>query len=617
MPGYFRSVFSLLLTALVLGLSPAAWNGARGQTEEPEAAPVKEQPSEPYSLVYTVRIEGDLEQPLRDRLEKTSNLFALRDRPPQSSAGLARRIARDKERLFELLRSQGFYNGEIAAVVDETKTPVEVTLNIDTGTVYLLERYELRYTAPPLGDENLFPREPEDLGLALGMPARSSEIRHASRDLIARLGEIGRPLASITNRSFVVDHDKTTMRVVLDIDPGPRSVFGNISITELDTVSERYVNRLLTWTEGEIYDQRKVESFRTRLVGTGLFDSVAIDHADRVGPDGALPIELKMRERKHRSIGAGASVSTDEGLAGNVFWEHRNLLGKNEKLRIATRAGLIEQSLNADFIKPNFLTIGQKFLLGSVIRRQQDDSFDEKTFAVFGGIERGLFDHWRVRAGPSFDYSILNDAAGERNVELIGFPMLAQRNDTDDLLDATRGSRLSIGVTPFFGAIEESVSFAKLEVNGEAFLSIDTDSRFVLAARSRVGSIFGEPTSTVPANKRFYAGGGGSVRGYSFRSLGPLDIENDPLGGRAVLELGFETRIRVSEEIGIVPFVEGGSVFDKTISTSIGNMRWAAGLGLRYFTVIGPLRLDVATPLDKRPGVDDDFEIYLSIGQAF
>ncbi|NNE83639.1 MAG: outer membrane protein assembly factor [Alphaproteobacteria bacterium] len=601
----------------MLGLSPAAWNSAQGQTEGRENPPANEQPSEPDKFTYSVNIVGDLEKPLKDRLEKTSNLFALRDRPPQSRAGLTRRITRDKERLFELLRSEGFYNGEINAVVDETKTPVEVTLNIDTGIVYLLEQYELRYAATPAGDTALFPREPEDLGLALGMRARSSEIRQASRDLITRFGEIGRPLASITNRSFVVDHDKTTMRVVLDIDPGPRSVFGKLSMAQLDTVSPSYVSRLLTWNEGEIYDQRKVEAFRTRLVGTALFDSVAIDHTDTADPDGALPIELQVRERKHRSIGAGATISTDEGLAGNLFWEHRNLLGENEKFRVAARAGLIEQSLNADFIKPNFRTFDQNLLLNSVIRRQQDDAFDEKTFAVFAGLERGLFDNWRVRAGPSFDYSILNDATGERNVELIGFPMLAQRDDTDDLLDATRGTRLSVSVTPYFGAIEESVSFAKLEASGEAFLSLDTDSRFVLAARSRIGSIVGESTSTVPANKRFYAGGGGSVRGYPFRSLGPLDIENDPLGGRAVLELGFETRVRVSEDIGLVPFVEGGSVFDETISTSLGNMRWAAGLGLRYFTAIGPLRLDVATPLDKRPAVDDDFEIYLSIGQAF
>jgi translocation and assembly module TamA len=292
-------------------------------------------------------------------------------------------------------------------------------------------------------------------------------------------------------------------------------------------------------------------------------------------------------------------------------------LGESERFRISARAGLIVQSLTADFIKPNYRTLNQNLLLNSVLRRQDDDAFDEEFFSVFAGLERDLFDNWRVRGGPSFDYSNVTDNKGERNVELIGLPLSARRDDTNDLLDATRGTRLTLGLTPYFGAIEESIAFLVAEVRGEAFLPLDADNRIVFAARTRLGSIFGENTSTLPANKRLYAGGGGSVRGYPFRSLGPLDDENDPLGGRSVLELGFETRLRVSEEIGLVPFVEGGTVFDETVPQGLGNLRWAAGLGLRYFTAVGPLRLDVAVPLDRRSVVDDSFEIYLSIGQAF
>lgn len=613
----FRSVSRTLITALLLGLSPAALNGAYGQTETPENQPLEQQPSAPESLAYTVEIAGNLEAPMKELIEKTSNLIALGDRPPQTMAGLLRRIDRDKDRLQELLRSQGFYNGNIDAEIDRSASPTVVTLKIDTGIVYLLEQYELRYASALKDETNLFPREPEDVDLSLGMQAKASEIRQASRDIIRKLSEVGRPLASISNESIVVDHDRTTMRIVLDIQAGPRSKFGAVKISGLTNVSENYVRGLVTWTEGELYAQRKVEAFRTRLVATGLFESVAVDHAETAGPNGALPVELRVTERKHRAIGAGASISTDEGLAGNVFWEHRNLFGENEQLRVAAGAGLIEQSLTADFIKPNFRRFDQDLLLNSILRRQQDDAFDEEIFSVFAGIERGVFNHWRIRAGPSFDYSILTDAKGEQKFELIGFPVSAVRDDTDDFLDATQGTRLSIELTPYLGAIEESVSFAKLEISGEAFQSLDSDNRIVLAARSRIGSIVGGETSTIPANKRFYAGGGGSVRGYPFRSLGPLDTEGDPLGGRATFELGFETRFRVSEIIGLVPFVEGGSVFDESAPGGIGDLQWAAGLGLRYFTAIGPLRLDIATPLDRRQGIDDAYEIYLSIGQAF
>ncbi len=591
---------------------------AYGETEPFEEPPPEEQPvSETENVAYTVRFEGVLEPDLEDRLEKVSNLVALRDRPPRTVASLSRRVSRDEERLNELLRSEGFYNGTIEAAIDDSKSPVEVILRIETGIVYLLEQYDIRYTGVTAQETTLFPREPEDVGLALGMRALSADIRRAPRDIVARLGEIGHPLARLTDQNIVVDHDATTMRVEVEIDAGARSLFGTLSVNGLDSVSQAYVERLLTWNEGDVYDRRKVDAYRTRLTGTGLFESVSINHAETVGAGGELPVELAVSERKHRSIGAGARVSTDEGLAGNVFWEHRNLLGENEKFRITVRAGEIEQSATADLIKPNYRIIGQNLLLNSIIRHQEDDAFDEKIVTVFAGLERDLFENWRVRAGPSFDYSIVTDNEGERNIELFGFPMSARRDDTDDVLDATRGTRLSVSLTPYFGAIEESVGFLVAETRGEAFLSIDADNRIVLAARTRLGSIVGEDTPTIPANKRFYAGGGGSVRGYPFRSLGPLDSENDPLGGRSVIELSFETRLRLTETIGLVPFVSGGTVYDDPIPDGFADVQWAVGLGARYFTPIGPLRLDVAVPIDKRDDVDSAFEVYLSIGQAF
>ena len=152
---------------------------------------------------------------------------------------------------------------------------------------------------------------------------------------------------------------------------------------------------------------------------------------------------------------------------------------------------------------------------------------------------------------------------------------------------------------------------------GSAYYAIDSEARFILAGRGRVGSIVGESTEDVPANKRFYAGGGGSVRGYEFQSVGPLDNDDDPLGGRSLIAVGAELRTRITDSIGLVPFVDGGTVYDSSYPDFDETFRWAAGLGLRYFTGFGPIRLDVAVPLNKRDDIDDDFEIYISFGQAF
>ena len=165
--------------------------------------------------------------------------------------------------------------------------------------------------------------------------------------------------------------------------------------------------------------------------------------------------------------------------------------------------------------------------------------------------------------------------------------------------------------------MEENTLFLVSEVSGSTYYSVFDDDQLVLAARTRVGSIVGEETEVIPANKRFYAGGGGSIRGFEFQKVGPLDDDEDPLGGRSVLELGFEARIRLTETIGLVPFIEGGTVFDSSFPDFDEELLWSAGLGLRYFTAIGPVRLDVGFPLNGRDGVDGLFEFYVSLGQAF
>jgi translocation and assembly module TamA len=171
-------------------------------------------------------------------------------------------------------------------------------------------------------------------------------------------------------------------------------------------------------------------------------------------------------------------------------------------------------------------------------------------------------------------------------------------------------------VTPYTGTGDGGLLFAVGTVSGSAYRALDTDRRFVLAGRAKFGSLVGEETDDVPANKRFYAGGGGSIRGYEFQSVGPLDANNDPLGGRSLIELNAELRVRITEQIGLVPFVDGGMVFDSVYPDFEEDLRWAAGLGVRYFSAIGPLRLDIAIPLNKRE-VDDSFQFYISLGQAF
>jgi translocation and assembly module TamA len=231
-------------------------------------------------------------------------------------------------------------------------------------------------------------------------------------------------------------------------------------------------------------------------------------------------------------------------------------------------------------------------------------------------MEFVLSEHWRVSAGVAPDYSDVKDDDGEKQILMIGVPLGASRDTTDDRLNPTRGTRLNLDVTPYSGSGDTTVLFLSSIAGGSAYHALDADGRFVLAGRARVGSLVGERTTSLPANKRLYAGGGGSIRGYKFQFVGPLDDNNDPLGGRSLVELSAEMRTRITDRIGLVPFVDGGTVFDAVYPDFDETLRWAAGLGLRYFTGVGPVRVDFAFPLNPRRR-DDTFQFYVSFGQAF
>jgi len=598
-----------LCLALVLSGNPAA----AGETE-PGETPVT--PSRAAGLSYRVEILGVPERALQNLLEETSQLIALRESPPATLAALRRRITADLAALETALRSEGYYGSTIAYEIDRESDPVTVAIHVSPGPAYRLARYQIRYVGPGAESPRLS-TDIEPLGLHIGMPARAALIVEAERLVLQQLRERAHPFARIVNRQVIIDHADTSMAVTVEVEAGPAARFGPVTIAGLTSVDDDYVRAFIEWTEGEPYDQRKVESLRAELLGTGLFTSVRVDHADTLEKTGALPFTITVAERKHRSIGAGVSFSTDIGFGGEVFWEHRNLFQHQERLHVFANVAEISQQGGAIFRKPHFGRRHQDLLATAGIKHQDTDAFEELSLSAFGGLERRLDDRWQVSAGIPIEYSVLDDDQGERTFTLFGLSLGAVRDSSDSVLDATRGTRLQLSLTPYYGLSGEDSSFVVSEASGTGYLSVTKDRRVILAGRSKIGFIPGEATARLPANKRFYAGGGGSIRGYEFQRVGPLDQNNDPLGGRSLVEVGAEVRLKLTEKIGVVAFADGGNVYDDVVPDFSRQLQWAAGFGLRYFTAIGPLRFDIGFPINRRKDVDDAFQFYISFGQAF
>ncbi len=591
--------------------------------EEKDSSPVALEDAQRQSLPYEVHINGVEQEDgaLLAQLQEVSNAIRLEDRPPSSRVGLQRRAEDDQERFVTVLKSFGFYDATVDFDVSpETSAAekVQLTYRIDPGSVYLLAEAEIALVRDghserrPLTDAQM-----EKTGLQLGMPAKADPIIEAEKQVVEFVRREGFPLAHAQKRSVIADTERKTLSVTYRIEAGEKAVFGDTRVFGATEVDSDFIASYREWERGAQFDPEQVSDMRTQLARSNLFESVTVKPAKAVTPDGEIPMEVEVVERKHRTIGGGVDYSTADGPGANAFWEHRNLMGAGERLRLRLKASALEQGGEADFRKPQFLRDRQRLVAEGEAKNFDTEGYQGVLASGFLGVERELSKTWSATVGGVLEYSDLAGAnSPNEQFYLGGLRTMLRRDSTDNLLDPSKGSRSEIEVAPYTSLTGKSSQFVQVALGGSRYYSIDEDKKWIIAGRGRVGMIFGDELEALPSNKRFFSGGGGTVRGYEFQSIGPLDGENEPTGGRSTIDLGVELRARLTEDIGLVPFIEGGNVFDTSTPDSF-DLFWAAGLGIRYYTAVGPLRFDVAIPLDKRDNIDDDFQLYFSIGQAF
>lgn len=603
------------LVAVSVLLAPCQGD-ARGPLTEDADSAFSQVPSEETGVQYRVEISGVDDKSLERLLEPASQLKTLEERPPPTLVALERRARSDLDRLQKVLRSEGYYDARIEYGIEPEETPVRVSVEITVGERYLLGRYTISYSGPGSDNPDL-PRDSGIVGAMPGEPARAVTVRNARTRLLEMLADLGHPLAEVVDQSVVVDHADDRMSVKIEIRPGEQARFGSVSVVGATSVEVDYIESFIPWTEGDIYDRRKVNQARQELLKTGLFAVVAFDRPKELGADGSLPITVRVEERKHRSIGLAGRWSTDEGFAVEAEWEHRNIFGRQELLSLSVEIGEIRQEFAASFKKPRFLREDQDLLASGALANEDTDAYSGPLTRYFGGLQRRISEDWKIIAGIPIEFSNLSDLQGERAFSLFGLEVRGDRDTTNDRLDPNSGSRLRLSLNPYYGSGDNRVNFITTQAGWSGYYAVDDEELYTLAGRLRFGSTVGESTETLPANKRFYAGGGSSIRGYRFQSVGPLGPGNTPLGGRSLFEMSAELRARITDSIGGVIFIDGGNVYDDELPDFSTDFQWSIGFGGRYFTTFGPIRLDFGFPLNRRDGVDDFMQFYISIGQAF
>ena len=579
-------------------------------------------------LTYRTVFEGAPAGLTKRLLTDVSRLAALEKQGAQSLVALDRRAELDTRRIRELAHSEGYYDALIERRIDETAEPLIVTIVIDAGERYTISRCEV------LGDETeedagVFAAARERAAKLVGQPARAKLVVDAEAELVEDVEAKGYPLVEVTSRRYVVDHAARVLAVELNLAAGRKARFGQVDIVGATDVSPTYVRNRLPWKDGSVYDPAAVEKGRRELATTGLFSHVSVHHADATDADGNIPMTVTLAESKFRSVGARISYDSSLGAGGGLSWEHRNVRGAGEKLRLSGDVAQSGWSAALVWREPDFLRPGYTFEYRAGYEEKDTNAYEVHRAATGVGLEVPLTLAVTANAGTTFEWTPVQTKAREENSNerdqdetfwLLGFPLGLRRTTTDDLLQPTHGTRTELSATPFFEVSGKSLAFVVTRVTPSVYVPLHVPrlGTSVLAGRLSLGSIQGAKRDDTPADKRFYAGGGGSIRGYDYQRVGPLDDDNEPLGGRSLLELGTELRVRLGESFGIVGFVEGGNVYTSLYPDLDDVIRWGAGGGFRYYSGVGPLRIDVATPINGRGSdVDDPIQVYISLGEAF
>jgi translocation and assembly module TamA len=567
-------------------------------------------------LNYRTEITGVEDNALADLLEKVSELKTLEDKPPVSEEALRRRADRDLGRLTDAAHSLGYWDAEFSYDIDTATDPAKVAVRVKPGPLYHVASVKvLGPDEQPLSIPNRLPLKPGDT-------ARTAPVLATETALLASLGDSGHPFAKAETRRVEIDKDTQTMDVTYALDPGPVMRFGPPVITGLERLDPAYVEGRIRWQGGEVYDASKVEETRRALIETGLFSTVQI--TPTVDPDNPEDVRMAIdaTERLHRTVGAGLAYNTSQGFGARAFWENRNLFGYAENLRLSVEAGQQLDAFRANFRRPDFLSIDQDFLATAEAANDNPVAYRSRRAIATAGIER-RFDHL-VTGGVNFEVekanvvqlADINPRTGTQRYELAGLPAYVKLDTTDNLLNPTTGYRAQLNVRPAHTFSGSHLTFSTNLLSGSTYWALGPEQRAVLAGKLALGSLDGAPLSQLPSDQRIYAGGGGSVRPYGYLMAGPLAPNNVPIGGKSSLVLNLEARVKITETIGIVPFVDAGSYYESPLPQLGRAPLYGVGLGLRYYTGFGPLRLDLATPLHKRSG-DSPIQVYISLGQAF
>jgi translocation and assembly module TamA len=594
-------------------------------------APVLAVAAEPKAVV-----QGEMDRALRADLQRAVGTAKAR----AASRVDARRRAREAgESVIAVLRSEGYYDYDVEPDVGEGDTPGAI-VRVTPGPRSMVGKVSLVWDDAPPDPATLAAAE-KAVALAPGAPGRAADVLAAEGRVAAALRKRGYADAAVHTRQVVVDHADHVLQPTFHFAAGPLVRLGGVKVVSQGRTRAKWFGMLATWKKGDVYDPAQVAKFEQRLRDAGVFNSVTVALAtpDQT-VDGLRPVVVSVGDRlPHRiELGggytaagyqtldtSGVEYSTSGGPGAEAKWILYNRLGQADTITFTGRLAQIQQKLDAEVGLPDWRRADQILRVGADIYADDTDAFNDDGLGVRAAVER----HWTKTT--YFTYGATFDAVDTRertainangipvgvNLKLAIFSLLGQfaLDRSNDPLDPTRGWRLQAEADPTYVTGDRTLPYLKLQGQVSGYFPFNTDATTVLATRLKLGSIVGGNVPEVPADRRFFAGGGGSVRGFDYQGVGPQLPDGTPLGGVSLFESSLELRQKVTGPWSVAGFIDAGSL-GSTPAPSFSNVDVGAGIGVRYDLGFGPIRLDLATPVTRRKG-DPLVQLYISIGQSF
>ncbi|KAB8125021.1 hypothetical protein D3W54_13365 [Komagataeibacter medellinensis] len=616
------------------------------------------QAADPQDYVTTLRPTGNAD--LDAALRASSDLISLQKTQAVSPFALTGRIHNDYSRLISALESYGYYAGTITITVSDVDVKAakgtegaghdgrdpdlpewlqaipagrkaQVTISATPGSVFRIGIVTLQ---PDKGDPpvHLDAEEQKAFGMKPGVPAQAESVLAAGAALQVALTEEGYALAHVGTPQAWLRPDTHTLDLTYTVHRGPVVNLGAFDFAGLQRTHPAYIARRMTIAPGELYQPSRIERARQDIASTGLFSDVQVNHDETLATDGTMPLGFSFREGKRHSVGAEGGYSTDLGGRAGVTWTHNNLFGNAERLRLTALitglGGSAEQGLGYDFyadlMKPDFGSRAQNLSARLEGIKQELYSYRQTALLARVGVVRHVNRLWNVSFGGQIEQEQIQQMRATNSYFIVALPLTANYDGTgvdNPITPATHGVRVGASITPSASLTDGTSFFAIMQATVSTYFDLkhfglSRPGRSVLALRGTIGNVEGASTFAIPPDQRLYAGGSATVRGFRYQGVGPQFANTRYAVGGTSMDAGsFEYRQRILQKFGAVGFIDAGQVTGNHTPFE-GTLRVGAGAGARYYTPIGPVRLDVAVPLN-RPARGDKWELYVGLGETF